>query len=260
MSPRQEAPQKDAPRLARRDLWSVALGVLAIQAAFSTERRQGLGVAAALSPLRRLFAAEDGGRFLRRHAESFNTNPAFAGPLLGAVARLEERAAGGDVPAGEHARKVKSALEAPFAALGDAYLWNALRPALVLWGGLLAWTAGFWGPVLFLVLYNGVHLGIRVGGVFWGYRQADRVQELLRTPWLRRGIRVGAWAVAAGVFGLALRAWAHPGIPGLLGLAGVAGGFILGRRGFTRGALLAVGGIIVGLVFSLWNGTPHAHL
>lgn len=252
VSPQNPGPGRNQGRLARRDLWRVAFGVLALQAVFTTERRQGLGVAAALAPLRRLFAApEDGGRFLRRHAESFNTNPALAGPLLGAVARLEERAAGGDAAAGERARKVKSALEAPFAALGDAFLWNALRPALVLAGGFLAWTAGFWGPVLFLVLYNAVHLGLRVGGVFWGYRRADRVQDLLRAAWLRRGIRAGAWVVAAGVLALALRAWTLPGAPGFLGLAGVAAGFVLGRRGFTRGALLAAGGIIVGLVFSL---------
>lgn len=241
--------------LAPRRLWKVALGVLAVQAAFNTERRQGLGVAAALSPARRAAGKPDGDR-LRRHLETFNTNPAMAGPLLGAVARLEER----DGAGGGRAGKVKAALEAPFAALGDTCLYTALRPSLALWGGFLAVAAGGIGPALFLVLYNGAHLGLRVGGVFWGYRRADRVQDLLRARWLRGGIRAGAWALAAGVTGLALRAWIHPGIPEGLGLAALACGFLLGRRGFTRGAVLALGGMIVGLVFLFLDGIPDAHL
>jgi mannose/fructose/N-acetylgalactosamine-specific phosphotransferase system component IID len=241
--------------LASRDLWKLALGVLALQSTFNTERRQGLGVAAAVSPLRRLFGgAGDGRRFLLRHMESFNTNPVLAGPLLGAVARLEALGAGGEPGAGERARKVKHALEAPFAALGDAFMWGALRPALLLWGGILAWVYGFWGPVVFLVLYNAVHLGLRVGGVFWGYHRAYRVQDLLRARWLRTGIRAGAWAVGSGVFLLSLRGWFRPGVPETLGLAGLVVGFALGRRGFTRGAFLALGGIFVGLVFSLIEG------
>jgi mannose/fructose/N-acetylgalactosamine-specific phosphotransferase system component IID len=240
--------------LAAPSLWKVALGVLAIQAAFNTERRQGLGVAAALSPARRA-AGTANEEHLCRHLETFNTNPAMAGPLLGAVARLEERDEDGG-----RAGKVKSALEAPFAALGDACLYTALRPSLALWGGLLAVAAGGAGPAAFLVLYNGVHLGLRVGGVFWGYRRADRVQDLLRSRWLRGGIRVGAWVLAAGVAGLALRAWIHPGLPEGLGLAALAGGFLLGRRGFTRGAVLALGGMIVGLVLLFLDGIPDAHL
>ena len=74
-----------------------ALLGLFLQAAFNPDRRQGIGFGAALAPWARLHGDDAERRaFLERHVKAFNTNPAMAAPILGAVARLETRAAAVD--------------------------------------------------------------------------------------------------------------------------------------------------------------------
>jgi PTS system mannose-specific IID component len=243
-------------RVSAGRLWQVAVGVLSLQATFNPERRLGLGVAVALSPLRVLWkGGEDRRRFFERHLESFNTNPALAGPLLGAVTRLEERAAGGEPLAEERIRRVKAALEAPLAAVGDALLWSGARPATLLWGGAVALVWGWWGPVLFLILYNAVHLGLRLGGFFWGYRRGEGVSTLITGGRLRRAMLGCTWLVGSGAVILAVLTFRAPGGAQGLGLAGMVLGLAWGRRGFAHGALPALGGMIVGLILSVFLGT-----
>ncbi len=239
----------------------VAAGTLLLQSAFDAERRQALGVAAALAPAARFWPAGEPRRaFLRRHLENFNTNPAFAGPILGAVVRLEEQAAGGDAEAARRVPRVKRGLEGPFAAAGDAVLWGGARPAAAHWGSAAALAAGAAGPALFLVLYNVVHLGFRVGGVFWGYRRGGDVHRLLRTPLVRHLAGVFPWAVLAGAVVLGAAAFGEPDVPlgpSFAGAAAAVVGFALGRRGFTRGTLLAAGAMMFGLIasFLFTNGS-----
>ena len=91
-----------AAPVSRGMLTKVGAGLLFLQAAFNPERRQGIGVAAALAPVARLWKdRRDRRAFFLRHLENFNTNPAMAGPILGAVVRLEEDAATGNAAAAE---------------------------------------------------------------------------------------------------------------------------------------------------------------
>ncbi len=241
--------------LSRGELVRIALGSLVLQAAFNPERRQALGVAAALAPAARLWPEGAPRRaFLERHLENFNTNPAMAGPVLGAVARLEERAAVGDGRAPARVPRFKRAVEAPFAGAGDALLWSGARPGAGHWGSAAAVAAGAWGPALFLVLYNAVHLGLRVGGVFWGYGRGEDAHLLLRSPRLRRALAVMPWFVASGsvvLAGLALGARSGSAPRALVGAGALLAGFAAGRAGFTRGTMLAVGAMILGLTAAL---------
>jgi mannose/fructose/N-acetylgalactosamine-specific phosphotransferase system component IID len=239
----------------RAVLTRVAAGTLVLQASFNGERRQGLGVAAALAPAAGFWPGnEDRRAFFRRHLENFNTNPAMAGPILGAVVRLEERAARGDAPALARVPRVKKALEGPFAAAGDTLLWSGARPVSGHLGSAVALVAGGWGAMVFLVLYNAVHLGLRVGGVFWGYRWGEDVHRLLASPRLRAATAAvpGFVLVTAGLLGaVALVSPAGSAGPALLGGVAMGLGWLLGRRGFTRGTLLAVGAMIIGLTAAL---------
>ncbi len=240
----------------------VAAGVLCLQASFNVQRRQGLGVAAALSPAARFWSGEEERRaFYRRHLENFNTNPAMAGPILGAVVRLEERAASGDAKALARVPRLKRALEGPFAAAGDAVLWSGTRPAAGHLGSAIALLAGGWGAVAFLILYNAAHLGLRLGGVFWGYRRGEDVHRLLVSPRFRTAVAAVPTVVLAGaglLGAVLLGPLGGSAGPALLGGATMASGWFLGRRGFTRGTLLAVGAMIIGLTaaFILRNQTP----
>jgi len=179
-------------------LLQVAIAGLALQASFGPDRRQGLGVGSMVAPVAGLWRTlDDRRRFLLRHLENFNTNPAMAGPLMGAIIRLEERAAAGDVQALERVIKVKRSLEGPFAATGDRLLWVGMRSCAAVVVGIVGWlVGGAWAAFCFLVLYNLVHLGIRLGGVFWGYHHALQVPigsrgDVRGTPVAAGGILVG---------------------------------------------------------------------
>lgn len=239
-------------RVERSSLFRIALGALVLQASYHPERRQGLGMAAALAPLGRRWA-EPGSRrrFLERQTEPMNTNPAMAGILLGALARLEARAAAGDPGSAERGSVLRRALEGPFAAAGDALLWTGLRPAAALVGSLVAWRGGAVGVVAFLVLYNAVHLGVRMGGVFWGHGRAESVHRILRWRTLRAALAVLPWAVLAGTLGVLGAAAGGSGGPGWAAAPAALAGALLGRRGVSRGGLLAGGAIVCGLLLAL---------
>ena len=238
-------------RVSRFDLTRIAVWGLFLQASYHTGRRQALGVAAAMASLRHLWAnPEDRRAFLVRHLEPMNTNPAMAGPLLGAMARLEERGAAGDADAVPRIAHLRRVLEGPLAATGDALFWAGLRPLAGLAGAVAAWQGGSIGPIGFVIFYNAIHLAVRLGGVFWGHAKGDRIHELLRARWvvlLRFAVRwgiplAGLCLVALGASIDALPRWT-------VAPAAVAGVF-LGSRSVVRGGLLAGGAIMVGLVLS----------
>jgi mannose/fructose/N-acetylgalactosamine-specific phosphotransferase system component IID len=236
----------------------VAWGGLFLQAAYNPERRQALGVASALAPAAVLWPEPEARRrFLLRHLAMFNTNPAMAGPILGGVLRLEERAAAGDSVALDRVARLKKGLEGPFAAAGDALVWGGARPVAGLGGSAIALLAGVWGAVFLLLVYNAVHLGLRVGGVFWGYRRGDDVHLLVRGRWFRRALSAAPWLVliggaAAGI--VALGPGATRSGPALLGGIALLAGYAAGRRRVSRGTLVAIGAIIVGLVAAAKDG------
>ena len=240
------------PRVGTGTLFRVALGTLVLQASYHPERRQGLGMAAALAPLHVLWTrAEERRRFLERNLAPMNTNPAMAGVLLGALARLEARAAAGEPSALERAATLRRTLEGPLAAAGDGLLWAGLRPAAALAGGIVAWWWGAAGVGVFLVSYNGLHLGLRLGGVFWGHARAETVHRILRARWLRAALRGLPWIVLAGGLALVCLAAAGCGPPGWSAAPAAVVGAVLGRRGVSRGGLLAAGAIVTGLILAV---------
>ncbi|MEZ4485511.1 MAG: PTS system mannose/fructose/sorbose family transporter subunit IID [Syntrophotaleaceae bacterium] len=57
---------------------------------------------------------------------------------------------------------------APCAAMGDAFFWGAVRPVAAVIALLWAFHGSFWGPVLFVVLFNVPHIWFRVLGLVKG--------------------------------------------------------------------------------------------
>src|SRR6266536_3546529 len=116
--------------LSRRDLWGMAVRTSLLQATFNYERQQGIGWAWAIKPaLDRCYPdAALRRQRLAEHTAYFNTQPTLASLALGAVARLEERRAGGEGPDAEAVARVKSVLGSSAAALGDPLFWFTLPP------------------------------------------------------------------------------------------------------------------------------------
>lgn len=170
----------EARRIRFGDLLGVFWRSFFLQASWSFDRLQSLGFAFAMLPvLRRLYpersAFEDR---LNAHLEYFNTQPYLASFVLGAAARAEEeRAAGGTLRPG--AGEIKGTLMAPLGALGDSFFWGALKPFAAAVAVALLLGGAWWAPLLFLVLYNIVHVGVRAGLVFEGYRTGGDVVALL---------------------------------------------------------------------------------
>jgi PTS system mannose-specific IID component len=176
--------------LSRRTLWSMAMRANLLQATWNFERQQGIGWAYALQPaLRALYADPETRRArLAEHTAYFNTQPTLASLALGAAANLEEARAGGAGPDEAGMLRVKAALGSTLAALGDRLFWFSLRPFAAALGVLvaLARPGTAWGALALWLVYAGLHLGVRFGGIGWGYAGGPtvlggRLRALLET-------------------------------------------------------------------------------
>lgn len=168
-----------APGLRPGTLARMALRANLLQSTWNFERQQGIGWAWALQP-----ALEDlypdpqlRAERLAEHTAYFNTQPTLASLALGAAARLEmERAAGGGPDAAGMSR-VKAALGATLAALGDRLFWFSLRPFAATLGVLvaLARPEAPWGALVLWLTYASLHLAVRFLGVGWGWKEGPAV-------------------------------------------------------------------------------------
>lgn len=141
---------------------------------------QSLGFAFALIPvLRRLYPdRRELGDRLAAHMEYFNTQPYLASFILGAAARFEEeRAQGTGSDAGPS--EIKRTLMAPLGAMGDSFFWGSLKPLAATVAVAALFAGLWWAPLLYLVLYNLVHVGFRAGLVFAGYALRGDVVALV---------------------------------------------------------------------------------
>ncbi len=178
------------------------LRLFALQAAWNTERMQGVGMGWAAEPLLDDLRTADPTRHAEavvRSAEFFNGNPNLAGLALGATVRAEY-----DGVPGAQVLRLRTALCGPLGSLGDRLFWAGVVPALV--GVAVAAVAlgGGWVVVASLVL---AYATVRAWVVAWsldtGLRQGLKVGSALTGAWLPRAAeRVGP-AAGFGV-GLAL--------------------------------------------------------
>ncbi len=179
---------------------------LFLQAGFSPEAMQTLGLLSALAPgLRHLYPDEAAlAEATRRHLTPFNTHPYAAAAIVGGILFHEAKVARGEEPP-EAVARFKTTLMGPLAALGDGFFWLSLRPAAGVLACVLVPTLGVAAPLLFLALYNVVHLTARAWLFTQGLRHGEAV--LLRL----QALQVPRWSarlrlVSAALAG-ALGAW-----------------------------------------------------
>jgi PTS system mannose-specific IID component len=181
----------------------VFLRSLFLQASWNPQGMQNLGLAYALFPALTELYPDPQAQLaaLRRHLTFFNTHPYVAAAILGGVVYHEERISRGE-ESPERVMAFKAALMGPLAALGDGFFWLSLRPAVGAFCAALVPLLGAWAALLFLVLYNFVHLTLRARFYFLGLLQGDRlVEEVARAKLPSRGakLRVVAAASAGGL-------------------------------------------------------------
>lgn len=180
---------------------------LFIQAGYNPRGQQSLGLTYALLPALKVLYPDQKAETdaVRRHlATTFNTHPYVAAAIVGGILHHEERIARGEQPA-TSAEHFKSSLMGPLAALGDGFFWFSLRPACGAFCAALYPWLGVWCALLFLVLFNTVHLTARARFFSLGYRTGDAlVATLAKANIPRWGERLRAVA-AMSAGGLA--AW-----------------------------------------------------
>jgi len=151
---------------------------------------QNMGFAFTMMPLvQKLGGKQDEvAAMLTRHLQVFNTNPYMSGPILGSVARLEESSSEGGQCL--EADNLKNALMAPYAAIGDSLFWGALKPFAAIVAVICALQGWSFAPLMFLLIYNTIHILVRARGLISGYREGKGGIEFIRTmnlpQWTRR--------------------------------------------------------------------------
>ncbi len=254
-APGAEGQQTRSPlRVGGLTLVRIFLRSLFLQAAWNPRGMQNLGFAFAMTPaLSRLYPdPAERAQATARHLEFFNCHPYAAAAIIGGAVRIEERVAAHEAKA-EDVATFKRALGPPLAALGDGFFWLALRPAAALAAAMAVPFLGLWSLVVFLGLYNFLHLFVRVW-LFWqGYRLGEGVVEAIGEAHVPRGTGLlkSAAAILAGA--LAARSVLAAGLPDrpwhglLVALAVVGFVLVLPRLGLLRAVYLAlVAGIALG--------------
>lgn len=173
---------------------------LAIQAAWSYERMQGIGMAWASAPALRRLLADRPERYraaVGRSAGFFNANPFLAPTAVGACLRAES-----DDASPSQVERMRTVLSGPLGALGDRLYWTGLVPTLV---GLavvgVTLGAGLWAVAGLLVIHNGTRLWLGHWLLQLGWTHGPAVGGAMTASFLPR--LAGVAGVAATVTGAA---------------------------------------------------------
>jgi len=186
----------EAPRsLTAGDRWGIFWRSFLLQSVWNTRGMQNVGFCFAMLPaLRRSGLTGDAAkRFLKRHLEFFNTNPAMASYVLGAAAAAEVAEPDG---AGESVAEMKKGLLGPLGMAGDALLWGAVRPLAGIVGAGIALTGRTWAPLALLAIYNVPHLAVRARGLSAGVSHGRSAAREVLGPRMRDVVRGIRWACA----------------------------------------------------------------
>src|SRR5438874_8496379 len=248
---------RPARRVSARTLTRVFLRSLFLQAAWNPRGMQNLGFADAIAPALAELYPDPARRAeaVARHLEFFNCHPYLAAAILGGAVRLEERVANGEASP-QIVSSFKSALGPPFAALGDGFFWLALRPVAALAAAATQPFLGMGCVVVFLVLYNAVHLPVRLWLFATGYLRAEGVVDAVARAHMASGTPFLKACGAALAGAVAARGVLHAGLPGRPFEAVMVASMIVlawatvPRLGATRAVYIALGvGLVVGARF-----------
>jgi len=207
-----------------------------LQSTHNERTMDGLGFFHVLSPEMRKWASSDAELkdIANRHMGYFNANPIVASYILGIVQNMERRRAEGLESSLERIDRVKSALSAALTAKGDYFFEVVLIPLGLTIASIFAMYSSYFGPVIFLALYNYYHLQARIGGYLMGLRVGEGLgRDLVKRIFKEQGALGGCAAFASGALAAlaVLRADAFGGFRFAgWGVAAAAAVFLLRRR------------------------------
>ncbi|QAA21621.1 PTS system mannose/fructose/sorbose family transporter subunit IID [Sporolactobacillus terrae] len=190
--------QKPSSSLTKKELNKLAVRSLMIQASFNYERMQGAGWLYSILPgLRKFHKNEhDFKRSLQDHTEFFNTHPFLVTFIMGVVLAMEEKKMNRDA-----IRAIKIALMGPLGGIGDALFFLTLLPITAGIGASLAVQGNIAGPIIFLLTFNIIHLGVVFGLIHVGYNTGVKAVTKLKAgmKYISRGASIVGLTVVGGL-------------------------------------------------------------
>jgi len=163
--------------LTKKDLNTMVWRSLLLQASFNFERMQAAGWTYGLIPgLKKIHTnKEDLSTALSEHMEFFNTHPFLVTIVQGIILAMEENKESRDA-----IRGVKIAMMGPLGGIGDALFWLTLLPITAGIGAALASGGNIAGPILFLIVFNIIHFGLRFFLMHYGYTTGTKAIASLK--------------------------------------------------------------------------------
>lgn len=153
--------------LDKKTLNQMAWRSMFLQASFNYERMQAGGWLYSILPgLKKIHKnKQDLSTSMKHNLEFFNCHPFLITFVMGIVLSLEQKKA--DV---QTIRSLRVAAMGPLGGIGDAIFWFTLLPIAAGVGANLALEGSIAGPIIFVLMFNIVHLGLRFWLMHWSYK------------------------------------------------------------------------------------------
>lgn len=189
----------DEKKLIRELFWNS----FTLENCYNYERQQALGYAIAMWPAIKRFykTKEEQADAFVRHMAIFNTTPHVVTAITGISAVMEKEASENPDFDRSIINNVKVGLMGPFAGIGDSLFQGTFRIIASGIGISLAQQGSIMGPILFLVIFNVVHLVVRYVLTSLGYRSGASLLEGARASSTLQMISKGATIVGLTVIG-----------------------------------------------------------
>ncbi|MDR0622500.1 MAG: PTS system mannose/fructose/sorbose family transporter subunit IID [Deltaproteobacteria bacterium] len=187
-------PQGPPRTLDRYQLLKIALKLCILEALWNPRSQQSVGLLTVIDPALAITHAGHPQALKearKRNLDFFNTNPITSGLVIGALLRLEEEQAAGELTP-QTDKKLVQALSSTLAAEGDQLFWQAWLPLCCLTGVLVTTLTGsLLGPLLIPIMFCALAWPVRIWGVFKGYELGCDVYRVYQ---LSHGERL-IWAI-----------------------------------------------------------------
>lgn len=168
---------KPAQPLDKKTLNKMVWRSLNLQASFNYERMQAAGWLYCILPgLEKIHGdnKEDLAISMGHNLEFFNTHPFLVTFVMGIVLSLEQQKT--DIST---IRSVRVAAMGPLGGIGDAIFWFTLVPITAGITANMAIDGSIAGPIIFLLIFNGVQFAIRFFLMGWSYKLGAKAIEIM---------------------------------------------------------------------------------
>ena len=160
-----------------------------LQALWNFERLQNVGFLYILYPVFKSLYKDKEKRkeALLRHIGFFNTNPYMVNIIIAMVINAENNIALGQEKNIKKPEMIKSVMAGPTAAIGDYFFWGTWRPfvsfisilMIILSMNMFSINFLWIAPVIFIVVYNIVHLAFRYCSLIISFRLNEKMIKLI---------------------------------------------------------------------------------